>query len=79
MFAVAARPTTEQQRVSMTLSCADAASIPKVDNAGRFETHGGVDVQIMHNGLKVVRGGYYGRFGSQRELRSRSDQLGWPA
>ncbi|TIS57544.1 MAG: FkbM family methyltransferase [Mesorhizobium sp.] len=47
-------------RTLMTIGCTDADSIRKVSDAGRIvETTDG-PVQIMHNGLKVVAGGYYG-------------------
>lgn len=47
-------------RVAMTTSCRDCNSIDKVPNAGRIEDHSGERVQIMHNGLVVVEGGYHG-------------------
>ncbi|MBZ9604722.1 FkbM family methyltransferase [Phyllobacterium chamaecytisi] len=47
-------------RTLMTINCTDAETIRKVSDAGTIiETSGG-PVQIMHNGLKVVAGGYYG-------------------
>ena len=49
-------PVREQKRVVITCGCADARSIPKVPNAGAIAG----DVQIMHNGVKVVNGGYHG-------------------
>jgi FkbM family methyltransferase len=53
------RPSTVD-RVAMTTSCRDCDVIDKVSNAGRVECHGRERVQIMHNGLVVVEGGYYG-------------------
>jgi FkbM family methyltransferase len=47
-------------RIEMTVSCHDCASIPKVMNAGQIVTEDGERVQIMHNGLRVLAGGYYG-------------------
>ncbi len=44
-------------RTLMTISCRDCDAIPKVGTAGRVLDGG---VQVMHNGLKVVAGGYYG-------------------
>lgn len=38
----------------------DADSIPKVADAGAVVERDGVRVQIMHNGVLVVEGGYYG-------------------
>jgi len=44
------------ERVKTTTSCGDCEYIPKVHNAGEI-----VDgYKIMHNGLKVVHGGYHG-------------------
>lgn len=48
------------RRVAMTVSCADADDIPKVDEAGSVRERQGSRVQVMHNGLLVVEGGYYG-------------------
>jgi FkbM family methyltransferase len=47
-------------RASLTIGCRDAESIPKVPDAGRVEILEDGPVQIMHNGLKVAYGGYYG-------------------
>lgn len=46
----------ERRRIELTASCRDSDGIPKVPGAG--EVHDGV--QLMHNGVKVVAGGYYG-------------------
>lgn len=47
-------------RVEMTVSCRDADYIPKVKNAGRLKTVAGRKYQVMHNGLLVEYGGYFG-------------------
>ncbi len=52
----------EKRRIRMTVSCRDCASIPKVPGAGQIFSESGGSVQLMHNGLKVVEGGYYGRW-----------------
>ena len=45
----------------MTLACRDCDPIPKVEGAGQIiERPDGSEVQRMHNGVEVVRGGYYG-------------------
>ncbi len=44
----------------MTCSCRDCDDIPKVRNAGKILDVGGERIQIMHEGSKVVAGGYYG-------------------
>ena len=49
-------------RIAMTTSCRDSDPIAKVEQAGRRYTDpgSGEAIQVMHNGLKVVAGGYYG-------------------
>jgi len=51
---------TPLERSLMTISCRDTDSIQKCTDAGRILTENGERVQIMHNGLRVVAGGYYG-------------------
>lgn len=46
----------ETTRIELTCSCHDTDGLPKVAGAG--EVHDGV--QLMHNGVRVVAGGYYG-------------------
>ncbi|MBI1857015.1 FkbM family methyltransferase [Candidatus Saccharibacteria bacterium] len=48
------------QRIEMTISCHDCDYIPKVKYAGNVEVCKGKEVQILHNGLKVISGGYHG-------------------
>jgi FkbM family methyltransferase len=50
----------EKRRVLMTVSCHDSDAIPKVENAGSFIERDGKELQVMHNGLLVERGCYYG-------------------
>jgi hypothetical protein len=47
-------------RAEMTVSCRDCELIPKVRDAGKVVSLEGKPVQIMHNGVRVVAGGYYG-------------------
>ncbi|WPO44312.1 FkbM family methyltransferase [Tardiphaga sp. 42S5] len=47
-------------RADMTVSCRDCDVIPKVPDAGKVVSLDGNQVQIMHNGVRVVAGGYYG-------------------
>ena len=47
-------------RTLMTINCTDAVSIRKVADAGTIVETSDGPVQIMHNGLKVTAGGYYG-------------------
>lgn len=51
---------TEEERADMTIACRDSDYIPKVNNAGTTKKVKGKLVQIMHNGLQVKKGGYYG-------------------
>lgn len=50
----------EAFRVRMTVSCRDADDIPKVEGAGEVRERDGVPVQVMHNGVVVEEGCYYG-------------------
>lgn len=58
-------------RTEMTASCRDCDAIPKVDRAGEVFEHRGKAIQLMHNGVKVVAGGYYGDWMTQiiKQLR----------
>lgn len=47
-------------RTLMTIECGDCHAIPKVSDAGRIVRSNDGDMQIMHNGIKVVAGGYHG-------------------
>src|SRR5688572_29905582 len=48
------------ERFLMTVSCRDSDSIPKVPHAGRVVVVDGLALQIMHEGTKVLAGGYLG-------------------
>ncbi len=47
-------------RIKLTTSCRDSDVIPKVADAGQMRSENGAPVQIMHNGLRVIQGGYHG-------------------
>jgi FkbM family methyltransferase len=47
-------------RTLMTLRCRDCESIVKIANAGRIVKERGRLIQLMHNGIRVVAGGYHG-------------------
>ncbi len=47
-------------RTLMTIGCNDCNGIEKVAEAGRILSGSEGNVQIMHNGIKVVAGGYHG-------------------
>lgn len=51
-----------RKRIVLAASCKDCNYIPKVANAGEIVHEDGADYQIMHNGLKVIKGCYYGRW-----------------
>ncbi len=53
---------TVDERVRMTTSCHDSDQIPKVPNAGQIIEMEGMSLQIMHEGSRVVAGGYYGEW-----------------
>lgn len=59
--ALVPRCLTNEERIMMASRCRDADVMPKVANAGALEhLENGMTVQIMHNGLKVIAGGYCG-------------------
>jgi FkbM family methyltransferase len=47
-------------RVQTTIGCRDCDYIPKVENAGFIDSEHNPPFQVMHNGVKVVLGGYHG-------------------
>jgi FkbM family methyltransferase len=50
-------------RIAMAASCRDTDTVPKVAQAGTLQVEpDGTRVQIMHNGVKVVAGGYHGEW-----------------
>ena len=61
----------EQRRIEQTVACRDTDAIVKVANAGTIEERDGTRVQVMHNGVVVEEGGYYGAWMSEiiRRLR----------
>jgi FkbM family methyltransferase len=53
-------PAPFQSRIAMTVSCTDADDLPRVANAGEVINHPSGQVQVMHNGVLVEEGCYYG-------------------
>ena len=53
-------PPEVRHRVSMTVSCRDTDSVPKVPQAGEVVEQAGERVQIMHEGTRVIADGYCG-------------------
>ena len=57
---LAALSGDDARRVRLTISCRDADDLPKVEGAGEVFDHEGQPVQMMHNGVLVEEGCYYG-------------------
>ena len=55
-------PLSAVARFELTASCADCAPLPKVPNSGAVFDEDGVAVQQMHDGTRVIAGGYYGEW-----------------
>ena len=56
----------EKLRVEIAASCRDADYIPKVPMAGSVvPSADGANLQIMHNGIKVLADAYYDRFNTE--------------
>jgi FkbM family methyltransferase len=49
-------------RVRITLACRDADAIARVPDAGCYALENGIEIQIMHNGVKIVKNCYYGKY-----------------
>jgi len=49
-----------QQRIRLTSSCRDAEVLPRAADAGAVGEDAQGAYQVMHNGVRVVRGGYCG-------------------
>ena len=49
-----------RRRIEMTTSCTDCDSIPKHPDAGEVVEWQGQKIQVMHEGTKVLAGGYHG-------------------
>jgi FkbM family methyltransferase len=58
-------PMNELERTLMTIGCRDTDVIPKVPGAGSIVREGEHLVQVMHNGVRVQAGGYYGDWMAQ--------------
>jgi FkbM family methyltransferase len=52
-------------RIAMTVGCRDADYIPKVRSAGTIKKIDGKEYQLMHNGVLVEAGGYFGDWMSE--------------
>ncbi|MCW2606214.1 MAG: FkbM family methyltransferase [Frankiales bacterium] len=58
-------PAEVVDRVRLTVAATDCDDLPKVDDAGQVRNHDGVGVQVMHNGVLVEAGGYFGDWMSE--------------
>ncbi len=61
----------ERRRVELTVSCGDCADVPKAPDAGAVIEQDGHRVQVMHNGVRVVEGAYYGSWTTEIVARLR--------
>ena len=52
----------ERERSDLAASCRDCDIIPKVNNAGEIVTVDGVELQIMHNGVRTRVDSHYGNY-----------------
>lgn len=52
-------------RIAATVACTDADGLERVAGAGDVIERDGERVQIMHNGVLVTEGGYYGVLSSE--------------
>jgi hypothetical protein len=59
-----ARPPSSS-RVELTVAVRDTDAIPKVPDAGTIRMHEGRRVQVMHNGVLIEEGCYYGDWMSE--------------
>jgi FkbM family methyltransferase len=61
----------EQRRIDLTVAVRDTDAIPKVPDAGQVIERDGIPVQVMHNGIVVREGCYYGAWMTEiiRQLR----------
>lgn len=60
-YAKPAKLKVLEERIRITAACRDAEDLPRVPDAGRcMVDEDGNAVQVMHNGLKVLYGRYYG-------------------
>ena len=61
----------QQRRIRITTTCSDASYIPKVSGAGETLQSEGSEYQLMHNGVKIIRGCYHGEWMTEliRKLR----------
>lgn len=61
----------ERRRVEQTVACRDTDEIPKVPDAGDVREQDGRRVQVMHNGVLIEEGCYYGAWMTEiiRRLR----------
>lgn len=53
------------RRIAITTACRDCDPLPRVAEAGEIRVEDGQAVQVMHNGLRVLYGRYYGSWVNQ--------------
>ena len=52
----------EKRRIAITVGCQDCETIPKIAQAGEIFEQENEKYQLMHNGVKVLKDCYYGRW-----------------
>ena len=64
-------PDDLNRRVEITVAVRDTDAIPKVPDAGEVRDQDGQRIQVMHNGVLIEEGCYYGAFMTEiiRRLR----------
>jgi len=62
---------TAEARIEMATRCRDADALPRVPGAGQVVDVSGTPIQVMHNGIHVLAGGYYGGWMSDLIRRCR--------
>ncbi|MEM7190991.1 MAG: class I SAM-dependent methyltransferase, partial [Pseudomonadota bacterium] len=60
-----------EKRIAITTACRDCDPLPRDPQAGEILVENGNAVQVMHNGLRVLYGRYYGTWVNEiiRELK----------
>jgi FkbM family methyltransferase len=54
-----------RRRIVTTVACDDCSYLPKVEYAGKVIQENGIEIQMMHNGIKVLKDSYYGAWATK--------------
>ncbi len=52
----------QKRRIAITVGCKDCETIPKIPQAGEIFEQENEQYQLMHNGVKIIKDCYYGRW-----------------